>query len=252
MKAISALKYFKKNKLQLTTIGLEFYNSIEPHYKALNSIVNEFRDAQDNFTVNILIDGFPYLNAIKTHENKKFNFNLDCKTLKNITNDLSSGKYSLIISPLDINVENEKILKIKLRKEKVGIVIHKDLISDECNIHEVINNNFMIHSATCLGHVVMKKLIKRFESINLNIRVVATNEINLLFMLKDKLGYSISSECFYNKNHDIMKDLLFIEEPFNLSLNRRAYFLKSDIHFFDMNLFECNSFELIDPVNNSV
>lgn len=33
-------KVLKKNKLQLTKIGLEFYNSIEPHYKSFNKIVN--------------------------------------------------------------------------------------------------------------------------------------------------------------------------------------------------------------------
>lgn len=223
---------------------MEFFNAIEPHYKAINDTINEFKNVKDDFNVNVLIDGFPYFDEIKIHENKKFNFKIDYRSSKKIADDLSSGKYSLIISPLDINVENEKILKIKLRKEKVGIVIHKDLISDEYNMYEVINNNFMIHSTTCLDHIVMKRLIKRLESINLNIKTLATNEINLLFMLKDKLGYSISSKCFYNKNHDIMKDLIFIEEPFNLSLNRRAYFLKSDIDFFDINLFECNSFDM--------
>lgn len=82
----------------------------------------------------------------------------------------------------------------------------------------------------------MKRLIKSMASNGINIQSIATNEIGLLYMLKDKVGYSIISECFFLKNSDIMKDLIFMVEPFNLSLNRKAYLLKENIHLFDLDL----------------
>lgn len=162
---------------------------------------------------------------------------MECKTSKNIIHDLISKKYSLIISPLDISVEHEQIVKKTLKKEKIGIVAHKDLISDKHKIDVMMNNSNMLHTTSSLEHKVMRSLIKKMISSGINIKTVATNEIGLLYMLKDKAGYSIISECFFKKNKDIMKDLVFIKEPFNLSLTRKAYFLKDNIHFFDLNLF---------------
>ncbi len=70
----------------------------------------------------------------------------------------------------------------------------------------------------------MKKLISRLRLNGINSTAISANEIEVLYMLKEKIGYSIVSECFFIKNRDIMEDLYFTREPFNLTLNRKMYF----------------------------
>lgn len=215
---------------------MELFDLIKPHYDSINKTIENIKCTKEKKTISVLIDGFPYLHSIKLQEKIDSKVNIECKTSNDIYNDLINKNYSLIISPLDIHFDNKEVLKISLEREKIGIIAHKDICVDTYKANTIMNNHTLIHTASSLEHIVMKRLIKSMASNGINIQSIATNEIGLLYMLKDKVGYSIISECFFLKNSDIMKDLIFMVEPFNLSLNRKAYLLKENIHLFDLDL----------------
>ena len=149
---------------------------------------------------------------------------MECRHSRNIATDLESGCYLAVISPLNIELKNTNISKIDLQEEKIGVLIHKDIIDCNLEIKEIMSNTNLIHTTSSLENSIMKKLISRLRLNGINSTAISANEIEVLYMLKEKVGYSIVSECFFIKNRDIMKDLYFTREPFNLTLNRKMYF----------------------------
>lgn len=106
--------------------------------------------------------------------------------------------------------------------------MHKDIVDCKLKIKEIMRKINFIHTTSSLEHSIMKKLINRLRLDGINVTPISANEIEVLYMLKDKIGYSMISECFFIKNKEIMKDLYFTKEPFNLTLNRKMYFLEKD------------------------
>ncbi|GJK51839.1 hypothetical protein TUM17560_42160 [Serratia marcescens] len=149
---------------------------------------------------------------------------MECRHSRNIATDLESGCYLAVISPLNIELKNTNISKIDLQEEKIGVLIHKDIVDCNLEIKEIMSNTNLIHTTSSLENSIMKKLISRLRLNGINSTAISANEIEVLYMLKEKIGYSIVSECFFIKNRDIMKDLYFTREPFNLTLNRKMYF----------------------------
>lgn len=214
----------KKSKLQLSKKGIELFDLVKPHYDAINIILNEFKKAAHTHPATILIDSFPYAQLTDIYHNKNIRINLECRHSRNIATDLESGCYLAVISPLNIELKNTNISKIDLQEEKIGVLIHKDIVDCNLEIKEIMSNTNLIHTTSSLENSIMKKLISRLRLNGINSTAISANEIEVLYMLKEKIGYSIVSECFFIKNRDIMKDLYFTREPFNLTLNRKMYF----------------------------
>lgn len=222
---------------------MELFHKIKPHYEAINNILDDLSPSKHERKIRILIDGFPFPrgNEILKNflSNEKIIAEVDYGTSKDILYEIKNMHYDIIISPIDINTNGENIQKISLKTESVGLVIHKDLVKNNITIEKAMNQNLFIHTKASLEHCMMKSLIKKLKQNGINCKTTSINESELFYILNDKIGYSFFSEEYFEKHQNLNSDLIFMKKPFNLFLNRKAYFLK-DSHHMDIYLKNIN------------
>lgn len=139
--------------------------------------------------------------------------------------DIKNKHYDIIISPNNIDVINTSVKKINLASEKIGFVIHRDLLSLNIKIEAIMNKKPLIHTDVSFNHVLMKNLLKKLKKNGVICKTISINEIELFHFLKNKIGYSFVSEEFFNKFSGSNSDLIFLHNKFNIYLNRKIYFL---------------------------
>lgn len=217
----------KNNKLALNEDGLVLIRKIQKPLDDINEAINLFsRNNHDKFTV--LIDGFPLVNVHATLGNYDIEVNSDnldiiCTNTSDLAYDINNKVYDLIISPLNIEIKNHRIRKLNLPPERVGVVLHKNLISNNDDILSIMRNNLLIHTHAVLNHSLTIDMIKRLWNMGVKPKVIKVNECEIPLTLKRKVGYTFLTEELFHNVIDSGKELKFIHKPLNLYLNRRIY-----------------------------
>lgn len=219
----------KKNKIHLSNDGLDLVRKVYPHYKAINEIALEFSE-KNTCKKKVLTDGFPFTNVYSTLNKYGIKAGIEtlditCDISHDILYDIKNKHYDIIISPNNIDVINTSVKKINLASEKIGFVIHRDLLSVNIKIEAIMNKKPLIHTDVSFNHVIMKNLLKKLKKNGVICKTISINEIEIFHFLKDKIGYSFVSEEFFNKFSGSNSDLIFLHNKFNLYLNRKIYFL---------------------------
>lgn len=162
---------------------------------------------------------------------KNISIEVECNISNDIVYEIKNHHYDIIISPIDIDIDQQSIKKINFKTESLGLVFHKDLMRKSMSIETMMNNEMLIQTKPSFEHCMMIKFLKEIKKIGINFKTLTINELDLFHSLENKTGYSFTTEEYFNNksNHN----LVFKKEPFNFFLHRRAYLLKeSDIDIY--------------------
>ncbi|MBH2705886.1 LysR family transcriptional regulator [Serratia marcescens] len=217
----------KNNKLALNEDGLVLIRKIQRPLDEINEEINLFSRANhDKFTV--LIDGFPLINVHATLSNYDIevdadNLDIVCKNTSDLAYDINNNVYNMIISPLNIDIKNQSVRKLNLPPERVGVVLHENLIGKNDDILSVMRNGLLIHTHAVLNHSLTINMIKRLKNMGIKTKVIKVNECEIPLLLKRKVGYTFLTEELFHNVCDSNNELKFIHKPLDLYLNRRIY-----------------------------
>ncbi|QBX68328.1 LysR family transcriptional regulator [Serratia quinivorans] len=208
----------KNNRVTLSRDGIDLFNKIIPHVEAINTIVNKSISFNNTGKFKVLTDGFP-LNDI----NKLFNslnknagikkIDIEYNLSTGIEREINNNIYDMIISPSNIELKNNNIIKASLKTETIGLVISKDLIRNS-NIEKIISKSYFIQTPTFFKHIETEKIINKLELKGIKMNMLLINEMNIFPLLESNKGYSFFSESYFCKNNHHHNNLIFLTDPF--------------------------------------
>ncbi|EPC7254353.1 LysR family transcriptional regulator [Cronobacter sakazakii] len=244
------VKLLKKNCSGgvLTNDGIAFYNKIEKHFEAVNVILDEmFASSTNKNEIIIVCDGLSYplfnkgfIDSMKKEKNSKIS--LRCELLPNVIESLKTDSVDVIISPIDIDILNNEVIKVDLPAETIGLVVHKKLISKYFNLNEMISKELFIHSLNFLKHDYFTEVVNQIKTFGYDFKTLPVGEMEFSSYIEGQLGFTFLTDrlfkCMFSKN----RDLVFLSKPFKHVINRRAYFYqeRKDIFYSKIKPFVIN------------
>lgn len=224
--------------MSLTDVGKNFYMQIKPCFDEACEVLNNLNIGKNNEKdFFIKIDGFYYpqiQNNIHKFllENEGVNLNLSCEVVLDIASELIYGESDIIISPLNLQITDNRIQKISLPTERIGIIMNKSLIEKyRGNLNKALQNEKLIDTKNVLEHSIFVSLMKKLKPYKFTKKIMSMSEMDTLFLLGKGIGFTLATECFarfYTKQND---QIYFIKRPLeqDLFLNRSAYILASNV-----------------------
>lgn len=217
----------KNNKLTLNEDGVMLINKINKPFRDMSEIINDFsKNNKEKFKV--LTEGFPLTNVYSTL--KKYNIGVNIEDLdvvssnsSSLSHDINNHIYDVIISPININVRKHNIRKINIAPEKVGIVLHKDLIDGSRDPLIIMRKYLLIHTHAVINHQLTTSMLKKIKEMDVDVKFIKVNEFEISWYLNNKLGYTFLTEDFFLNFVKNNNDLEFIHEPLNFFLHRKIY-----------------------------
>lgn len=219
-------------KTSLTIAGTHLYEQLLPHYIKITEIKDKLSWCKKNKpSVNIKINELyyaPLREKIISFCKEKNNLSLSLTSEKNIDieKEIIFNDTDIVISSASIG-NNCKIKCVNLPSEKIGLVIHNDLLSKYSSLQALIENERVIQRTDEINGNVFNEFLKKYHKDNCycnSINVSETSDIPEF--ISSAIGYSLVTE---NKNliADMKnKNCSFIplQLPCNEIINRRIYF----------------------------
>lgn len=226
-----------KSGMSLTDAGKNFYAQIKPCFDEACEVLNSLKvDKNSEQEIFLTMDGFYYPQIQNNlHEillqNKNINLNITCQVIYDIQSEILHGESDIIISPLNIKIEDSKIHKISLPTERVGIIMSKIILDKyRGDIKKILEIEKLILTKNAIESSTFLSLIKKLKLNKKTKKSMTMNEEDTLHLLNKGIGFTLSTECYFEHHTTLNNQLSFIKNPLELDLflNRKAYFLANN------------------------
>lgn len=223
-----------KNGMTLTNIGKYFYDEISPHVEALEKILLTIKSNKINKVVRIKSDGMYYpviqekLRSYMT-SHPRVMLSCTCEVVQSIKHEMKNGFSDIVISPSDIELNGDSIKKIPLGKERVGVLVHKNLLDKHKNIKNLFKNEFLLQTLSTIEHIKFIQLKKRLLNDGFLIKENPMEIIDAIPWINEGLGFTFTTQEFV-KSQNFNEDIIFISKPlpYDLFIYRMMYFVKNN------------------------
>lgn len=222
-----------KKGMALTNVGKYFHDEISPHVEALEKIFTAIKSNKKNKIVRIKSDGMYYpviQEKLRPYmiNHPRVMLSCTCEVVQSIKHEMKNGFSDIVISPSDIELDSDSIIKIPLEKERVGILVNKNLLDKHKNIKNLFKNEFLIQSLSTIEHVKFIQLKKRLFNDGFLIKENPMEIIDTIPWINEGLGFSFTTQEFV-KSQSFNENVIFISKPFpyDLFIYRMMYFMKN-------------------------
>lgn len=224
--------------VSLTDSGRYLYDSLSPTYYEANKVYDNFlRNRHSIEKVKVYMDGFYYPTIVDELKKiqKSLNRNIIISQIENSAlEELRLGHCDIAITTAPGILPSQKnISNLFLSREKVGLLVNKDVLGKYKDIKSLIKNERILHRSEMVNHPILKHVCNRVGNYGLEYKTMGLPDISdILESISYGNGVALMSSDFVEKRSYNEAILEFIPNPFPepITFERHMFFNTDDYH----------------------
>ncbi|EPY7145635.1 LysR family transcriptional regulator [Klebsiella quasipneumoniae] len=233
-------KLFKRSTsgVALTDSGRFLYDSLSPTYHEAKKVYDNFlRNSHTIDTVKVYMDGFYYpaiVDEFKQIQESLSKNVIISQTENSSLEELRLGHCDIAITTAPGMLPSSKnISNLFLSREKVGLLVHRDVLRKYRDIKSLIKHERIFHRSEMINHPILKHVCNRIDNYGLEYKTMGLPDISdILETISYGNGIALMSSDFIEKRSYNEARLEFLTNPFPepITFERHMFFNTNNYH----------------------